>query len=550
MANFKAKRSSSAAMKPMLNHEGAVVHKMNDLEVLFSKTLGSFFGEGTYYEDRSASSAFVDLYERVQRIPEKDKEYVLKIAELGRLCNMMEYPIQLFVAACNTEMFLGNGFIDEATGRNKLQTYADRILTRAKDATNAVSTQFALPEIFDGVEKGLPMQLKKSLKNRLEKFDMFQLSKGLSKNKNVSLKDVISLVRPKPRNEEYAAFFKEILLGNVKSGVKSFKAGEPDEVINMQSAFSKQGKSESSLEDVIGVAKKETLQNLVKNFAALYEKGAFENDELLDIVCNRLSDAKEVERSKLLPFRFYSAHDILDKRFGNAINKVRRLKKALRTALDLSIVNMPRLEGATCVLIDLSGSMDYPVSKNSSVKAIHAAAVLGALAYKCGSGDIFAFSDQAVRVKMSEDAPAMDLVDAILNATPQGGTNLNAALKAIDRYAKEKGACYDNLILISDNDCYGYNRQSDSLTLLDWNGNANDQIDRMLKSGTVKKLWINNLLGNEFAVFNTNQHTKNLATGYSEKFFEVINAYSILGSGADIKGVIDEQLSKRRRRTL
>ena len=56
----------------------------------------------------------------------------------------------------------------------------------------------------------------------------------------------------------------------------------------------------------------------------------------------------------------------------------------------------------------------------------------------------------------------------------------------------------------------------------------------------VKKVYLNNLLGNNFAIVNTDDFRKNLITGFSERIVDVINTYSAIGTGAsNILVVID-----------
>lgn len=53
-----------------VNHEGSVVHKLNTLETLFSKVLGYFFGESTYYEKRTAEGDFKEIQKLISEIPD------------------------------------------------------------------------------------------------------------------------------------------------------------------------------------------------------------------------------------------------------------------------------------------------------------------------------------------------------------------------------------------------------------------------------------------------------------------------------------------------
>ena len=65
-------------------------------------------------------------------------------------------------------------------------------------------------------------------------------------------------------------------------------------------------------------------------------------------------------------------------------------------------------------------------------------------------------------------------------------------------------------------------------------------MNKLFKNKVIKKLYIDNLLGNNFAIANTNDYRKNLITGFSERVIDVINVYSSIGTGAsDVRKVID-----------
>ena len=234
MARMNNTKSQSKALAPdtntTRNHEGAKVHDLSALETLFSKVLGSFFGESTYYESRNAEKDFVELVDTINKVPYEDIEYVLKIALLGREHNMIQYPLAVLTACFNDERFKGEDFLDK-NGRNKLQFYSDRIIRRGRDIVDVMSTQISAYG-FDRVPvtKGkkvvgykrdlpLPMQLRKALKYKLETFNDYQLSKALSESREVSLADCIKLLRP---NEKVAkvpkGFFNAVIEGKVQMG--------------------------------------------------------------------------------------------------------------------------------------------------------------------------------------------------------------------------------------------------------------------------------------------------------------------------------------------
>ena len=221
---------------------------------------------------------------------------------------------------------------------------------------------------------------------------------------------------------------------------------------------------------------------------------------------------------------------------------VKKVMDALSVALDLSIDNLTPLEGYNAILIDTSGSMDYSVSAHSVLTAKEIAAVLGAICFKQGTSDLFVFANVCKKITwFTRNSSTLDIVNAVLNTHVGGGTYLSSALQYIFSFP---GTKYDNLILLSDNDCYS--RQGNSFSIADrgyGSINTDTLVNILIREKRLNKFYLNNLLGNDFAVVNTNDYRKNLITGFSEKFCEMVNIYSCLGERAtDIRKIIDAML--------
>lgn len=546
MANFN-KKTDKQSLHEALNHEGAIVHQMTSIEILFSKVLGSFFGESTFYEQRDPKKDFDDLLDLIESIPEGDKEYVLKIAELGRLSNMIDFPLQVLAASYQSDSFKGDNFLDE-TGKSKFAYYTDVIVRRAKDVNRILATHY---EVY-GNKRPMPSQMKKQLKAKLEQFDEYKLSKGLDNSKVKSLRDSIKLLHPKPKTPELAAFYKAIIENKVKRG---------NDKVEVETALVKQGQQghdSVSIAELRQSVYDTNLQGLLRHVAKLYLHWVFDDREVLEVALGKIRSKEAVLASKLLPFRFYTAYNALAK-LGNTV-EVTLLKEAVEEAFEISIENVEAIEGLSAFLIDRSYSMvETRVSGQSSVSAEEVAMLLGAIAYKKGFGDLFVFSDHCVHVDISRRAPLLEIVRVLQNVNRMnGGTDLARALQTIDGHATAHGLSYDNLFILSDNDCYGYDQQRNELTFGEhdswmWQKNrkempvsADKHINQMISKGIIRKAWINNLGGNTFVIANTQSSTKNLITGFSEKFLNVISVYNQLGNGQDIRKVIDALLVKER----
>ena len=550
MANMNKKRQAPR-MNKTLNHEGAVVHKLDALEALFSKTLGSFFGESTHYEKRSAESDYNKLVDLIEQVHEDDKEYVLKIAELGRKHNMISYPLEILTACSNMERYKGMNFLDPEHRKSKLAYYSDVIVRRTLDVTEILATQVSMYDFDKKKQKTkrtkmnnkrnrnvpLPMQLRKNLRAKLESFDAFKLSKGLSENKLVTLKDAFCLLRPAPADKKLEKVYKDIMNGTLSLG-----AGKAQ----IRTELSKKGQTlEKGNIDLKEAVYKGTLQNILYSLRSLYDNGVFKDKEVLAFVCNKFRNEKEVLNSKLLPFRFYSAYKELN--FANS-RELEELREAITDALDLSVANVDNIDGTTGVLVDVSASMRVKISNKSSVTSLEIACLLGAIAYKKGFGDLFDFGTRCERADFSRRTPLIEMTRILTRRVNfiGGGTDLHRALACITSYAEKNKIKYDNLIILSDNDCYGYDTRTNTLTFGELCGwlppNADEHAKEMMSKGIVKKFWINNLQGNDFAIINTANHSKNLITGYSEKFINIIDVYNYIGGVGDIRKVIDELL--------
>lgn len=530
------------------NHEGAVVHDLTALETLFSKVLGSFFGESTYYEKRDAEKDFVELVETINKVPYEDREYILKIALLGREHNMIQYPLAVLTACFNDERFKGEDFLD-SNGRNKLQYYSDRIIRRGRDIVDVMSTQISaygfdrVPVVtkskkITGYKRDLPlpMQLRKALKHKLETFNEYQLSKALSESREVTLADCIKLLRPNEKVSKVSeGFFSAVIEGKVQMGAETKQ-------VQSELAKSRNKNSDSTIKDVKQSIDTSSVMAIVKNLVALERAGVLNDKTAVKSIVDKLTDKKQIQKSRLLPFRFYSAWKEVNKL--NSSYGVRAVSDALVTALDLSIANMPKIEGYNAILIDRSGSMQCPVSSMSTVMADDVALILGAICFKQGIGEIYVFANQCQRVTgLSSRSTVIDLVNQLKQYHVGGGTQLDIALNTIAKDAVKTK--FDNLIMLSDNDCYFSNGKTFSLRGGYWGSSTSfdDVVNNMIRQGFIKKFYLNNLLGNTFAIVNTDDYRKNLITGFSEKIVDVINTYGAIGKGAsDIRKVIDTML--------
>lgn len=533
MATLNKNKAVATAPKEdknvMLNHEGGVVHKLNPLEVLFSKIQGSYMGESTFYEKRSPEKDFEEIKELVAGLSQEDAEYALKIAAIGRESNMISYPLAVLTACFNDNKYKGDNFKDK-NGKTLMTGYTDKIVRRGRDITDILANQVAMYGFESETGKDgkphrnmpLPIQERKQLKRKLEEFDEYQISKALGERRLISMADAIKLLRP--AGDKYEFF------GKVISGKVSFANGKKQVQAELSKVNNKTSKSTKA--DVKKSVADTPLFVIVKNLVGMARADAID-EEVAETIAQKLSSAEKVKASRIMPYQLYDAYKMFKGVAKTAPQK--KILNALVKAIDLSCENVSEIDSYTAYFVDLSGSMNMTISGMSSTTARELAAVLAAIGVKKSTCTVYAFANTCKKVDVNSSSTVVDIAEKIMNTNVGGATYLSDAIKT---YINESIA-HENIIILSDGDCYEYDSRR-GLRFSSWGDNADNVINKAFTKKLVKRVFVNNLLGNKFAVVNTDDYRKNLVTGFTEKYIDEINFSIMLQKEAsDIRKVID-----------
>lgn len=153
---------------------------------------------------------------------------------------------------------------------------------------------------------------------------------------------------------------------------------------------------------------------------------------------DRLTDPDEVLRSRQLPMRFLSAY-----RATRDSGTVTAWGPVIEQALNLSLAAVPELGGRTLVLVDLSGSMRFPMSDRSGLNRADAAAVFAAaVARRCSAATLYGFDDKLYRFDFTPTDSLLPMASAIAG-TGGGGTATGSAIQA-----SYQG--HDRIIIVTD----------------------------------------------------------------------------------------------------
>lgn len=187
---------------------------------------------------------------------------------------------------------------------------------------------------------------------------------------------------------------------------------------------------------------------LLRNVNNAVKYGVTDSPEMLAYITETLADARRVESSKQLPFRFYSALQALKAEGDVGL----ALRTALETALEHSFVNLPDLGNSVLVANDISASMSSKPSARSDMTMAEIAGVFAAAVFKkAEQGQIVSFDTEA----HPRDVAKSDSVAAIARAVSGygGGTSLSAPIDyAFGKHSD--GRRYDVAVFLTDSESW------------------------------------------------------------------------------------------------
>ena len=156
--------------------------------------------------------------------------------------------------------------------------------------------------------------------------------------------------------------------------------------------------------------------------------------------------SEAIARSGVLPYQILAAWSAVDAAVPSIV------KQALADAADAATASVPALAGRTVVCVDVSGSMQSPLTgdrggSTSAVRCVDVAALVAASVLRRNAdARVIAFSDDVVPCEVRSSDPILATANR-LAALPSGGTNCTAPLSVLNA-ERAKG---DLVIYVSDN---------------------------------------------------------------------------------------------------
>jgi 60 kDa SS-A/Ro ribonucleoprotein len=275
--------------------------------------------------------------------------------------------------------------------------------------------------------KPIPNSLKKGLRKAIGKFNSYELGKYKGEKKEVSMVDLINLIHPKPTDKNGFA------IGDLVNGtLKANDTWEKNLTQAGQKAKTEEEKSEFKKEVWVNLIKERKIGYfaLLRNLRNIIEQAP----DILDEAIVMLTDEKLIKNSLVLPFRYATAYRQIQNDLPNCPRKV---IAGISKAGDIALSNVPKFDGKTCIVLDVSGSMNgKPIEIGSMFAAV--------LAKTNDDADFVIFANEAKYKALNPQDSALTLADNIMRDDEVGGgTNFHSIFETINKK-------YDRIIILSD----------------------------------------------------------------------------------------------------
>jgi 60 kDa SS-A/Ro ribonucleoprotein len=375
-----------------------------------------------------------------------------------------------------------------------------------------------------------------------------------------SMKDVLKMIRPSPKNENGETdVMREALYGYLIG-----KDVEPYKLPLAVQAFETFKKDRGDIPDVpfemltaldldtnawTAIAKRMTWTQLRMNLNTLFRHGVFHDAEMVSWVANRLRDPELVRRSRVFPFQLVAAFKAANAEIPAEITI------ALQEAMEISIENVPKVEGKIFLCPDVSGSMQSSVTgfrkgATSAVRCVDVAALVSAaFLRRNASAEIIPFSDHVVALPHHLNPLDSVMTNArLLASLPSGGTACSAPL----RHLNDQKAKGDLVIYVSDNMSWAdfsttKPRNATATGIKGWLGVGSaptvmaEEWDHFRKRNPNAKLVLIDIQPNGSTQMHERADILNVG-GFSDAVFDVVSLFARGELGADhwisqIKGV-------------
>lgn len=498
------------------NDAGGLAYQLGLKESLAQMIIIGVFNDTFYATAEKQMDKVLEILSQLSS--QEDQEFVAKLAIYARKFGYMKDSPALLTAWLsknNNELFkkvfpvvIDNGKML----RNFCQVIRSGLIGRKSFGTSAKK------QVNNWITNATPMSILKA-----------------SVGNNPSLKDVIRMTHPCGKTKEQHSLFKYILGIDLDSYEQSLL---PDFVKDLEK-FRKTGKGvppnvpfelltscNLSKEHWKKIAEDAGWQMTRMNLNTFQRNGLFEDEKMIQMIANRLSNPLEVIKSRVMPYQLFTAYKYS---YGSI---PMRISSALNTAFEVSLENIPQIDGKVWIFVDVSGSMKSPVTGDrkgatSKIRCVDVAALIAASFLKKNphNTEVLLFDTKLHNMTLSDDCSVFEAAEKIASFGG-GGTACQLPLMYLNKMKKPG----DLLIYVSDNESwfftrgnYTYSYTKSTETQYNW------EIFR--KNNPRAKMVCIDLVPNTIVQVKNGKNILNVG-GFSDSVYNVIEMFYNLGENS------------------
>ena len=551
MAKFNEKKT--VKQPESVNFMGEKAFLLKPKEEFVSSIMTTFLSkEGSYYESSNEEvKRILSLLDKIDPLFAcKAAIYVRENGNMRSISHLLGAALAIYIS-----------------GQEYAKRFYNKLIVRPDDMSEIVSAYANLNGMGLNDLKKIPNSIKKGFKEALERLDAYQIDKYKMRNREVSLIDLVRLFHPKA-TQKNAEAYKRLIEGKSLANLYDSKILEKE--MTKAGQTTKDATQEEKMESkrvaitaVLDNVKGMPVMNLLRNLRNIL---LYAPDKVTE-ACEQLTIKDKIMNSRLLPFRFATAYSEIEKmsyyteisstkssiQFEDekssslcSENEFRRNKEmvlnAIEKALEISCLNIPKLEGNVAILVDDSGSMRGDAGGSSRVSAFSKTSTsmiahlfASMVMYRQDNVYLGLFGDKLINVPVKRDMRLLDYTKWTFEKGGEcGGATETGIYDFIRQVVKEKKKI-DNVIVFSDcqigsTHTKGYYGGYSEFTA--WYGNNSSDrgkhFHELFKefrkiNPNANFIVVNLRQSGSTSVFDKSQRILNIA-GWSDKIFDVITS--------------------------